>query len=149
MSSFFDQYNSALVNRGEPRSEAPKIPPIPTNSGYLSLKIKEETPIFRKLKMNLNLPASITNLCVGNDWIVILMSNQMIFRLNMKQPDKQSEVLIEKYLVGYKVSGMFLDPLGAHLLLSLSPKSSGYTPELMYLNRNSVKPKLITKVFYL
>lgn len=146
MSSFFDQYNSALINRGEARSEASKMAQIPTNSGYLSVKLKQDTPIFAKQKMNLNLPAAISNLCVGNDWIVILMSNQMLFRLNMKQPDKLSEVLIERHLVGHNVSGMFLDPTGAHLLLSLSPKSSGYTPELMYLNRNSVKPKTITKV---
>lgn len=71
----------------------------------------------------------------------------MIFRLNLKQPDKQSEVMIEKNVQpGYRVSGIFLDPLGAHLLIALTPKSSGYTAELLYLNRHSIKPKLMTKV---
>lgn len=145
--SIFDQYNSALGNRSELRNEeVSKMPQLPPNSGYVSVSIKHQNPIFSKQKMNLQLPANINFLSVSNDWIVILMGNQMIFRLNMKQPDKQSEVLIEKQLIGYKVSGMFLDQLGNHLFIALSPKSSGYTHELLYLNRHSVKPKLISKV---
>lgn len=144
--SIFDQYNSALGNRTEVRNETPKVPQLPPNSGYVSVRIKQENAIFSKQRMNLDLPANINYLCVANDWIVILMGNQMIFRLNMKQPDKQSEVLIEKQLIYHRVSGMFLDPSGNHLFLSLSPKTSGYTAELLYLNRHSVKPKLISKV---
>jgi hypothetical protein len=69
-----------------------------------------------------------------------------LFRLNLKQTDKQSEVFLEKFITGLKVSKMFLDPTGNHLFLALLPKSSGYGAELMYLNKNSNKPKIISKV---
>lgn len=122
--------------------EEPQVVP----SGYVKIKKNDEKDIFQKSKMNLNLPASIVHLSVSNDWLVILMANQMLFRLNLKQPDMQSEVFLEKFITGQRVSKMFLDPTGNHLLLALTPKSSGYSAELMYLNRNSNKPKLITKV---
>lgn len=96
--------------------------------------------------MNLSLPASIVYLNVANDCLVILMSNQLLFRLNLKQPDKQSEVFLEKFITGQRVANMFFDPTGTHLLLALTPKSSGYSAELMYLNKNSNKPKIVPKV---
>ena len=40
---------------------------------------------------------------------------------------------------------MFLDPLGNHLLIALTPKSPGFSPELLYLHRKSNKPKKIEK----
>lgn len=40
---------------------------------------------------------------------------------------------------------MFLDPYGNHLLIALSPKCSGFPPELLYLHRRSNKPKKIEK----
>lgn len=57
-----------------------------------------------------------------------------------------TEVFIEKYMGGLKVSKVFLDPLGCHYLIALSPKSPGFSAELLYLNRNSNKPKYISKV---
>lgn len=52
---------------------------------------------------------------------------------------------MEKYLAGLKVSNLFLDPLGNHLLIALTPKSTGFSPELLYLNRKTNKPKKIEK----
>lgn len=102
---------------------------------------------------------------VCNNWLVTLMSHQVILRLFLLQPDRQdgnfielnflffinfgkfvvSEVYMEKYLGGLKVSNLFLDPLGNHLLISLTPKSTGFSPELLYLNQKSNKPKKIEK----
>lgn len=144
----FDQFNnnSLIQQTSSTRAfEEPQIVP----SGYVKLKKNDEKEIFQKSKMNLNLPASIVHLSVSNDWLVILMSNHLLFRLNLKQPDKQSEVFLEKFITGQKVNKMFLDPTGNHLLLSLTPKSSGYSAELMYLNRSSNKPKIISKVSFI
>lgn len=140
----FDQFNShSLVQQNIARQmDETKIVP----SGYVKIKKNVELDIFQKSKMNLSLPASINFLSVSSDWMVILMSNQLLFRLNLKQPDKQIEIFLEKFITGQKVSNMFLDPTGVHLLLALSPKSSGYSYELMYLNKNSNKPKIVTKV---
>lgn len=108
-----------------------------------------ERDIFEKKKMNLSLPATINFLNVSSDWLVILMSNQLLFRLNLKQPEKQLEIFLEKFITGQRVSTIFLDPTGVHLLLALTPKSPGYSAELMYLNKNSNKPKILSKVSHL
>jgi hypothetical protein len=141
----FEQYNSSsLTQRGGSSREPQEIQIVP--SGYVQIKKDHESEIFQKNKMKINLPANINFLNVANDWLVVLMSNQLLFRLNLKQTDKQSEVFLEKFITGLKVSKMFLDPTGNHLFLALLPKSSGYSAELMYLNKNSNKPKIISKV---
>lgn len=137
-----------------------------TSSGYVSVRIKEGSPIFSKQKMKLNLPQEIQHLAVCNNWLVTLMSHNVLLRLFLLQPDRQdgklkllnfqrnkdnilffayTEVFLEKYLAGMKVSNLFLDPLGNHLLIALTPKSPGFTPELLYLHRSTTKPKKCDK----
>lgn len=48
-------------------------------------------------------------------------------------------------MTGLRVSNIFLDPTGVHLLVALSPKCSGFVPELLYLHQKSNKPKKIDK----
>jgi hypothetical protein len=43
-----------------------------------------------------------------------------------------------------KLSGLFLDPLGHHLLLSLSSRNSETPAELLYLSRKTSKPKQVS-----
>lgn len=144
----FDQFNnSSLVQQNAAARAAEETLIVP--SGYVKIRKSDEREIFKKSKMNLSLPSSITSLCVANDWLVTLMSNQLLFRMNLKQPDMQSEVFLEKFITGQRVSNMFLDPSATHLLLALTPKSSGYSSDLMYLNKNSNKPKIVPKVNYL
>lgn len=139
----FDQFNNnSLVQQNI------SVRAFEEAQGYVKIKKNDEKEIFMKSKMNLSLPAPISHLSVANDWLVILMSNQLLFRLNLKHPERQSEVFLEKFITGQKVSNMFFDPTGTHLLLSLTPKSSGYNAELMYLNKFSNKPKIVTKVSY-
>lgn len=143
----FDQFNNAsLTQRNQGSRDFQEHQPQIIPSGYVQIKKDNESEIFQKKKMNINLPANINFLNVANDWLVVLMSNQLLFRLNLKQPDKQSEVFLEKFITGLRVSKMFLDPTGNHLFLALLPKSSGYSSELMYLNRSNNKPKVISKV---
>lgn len=52
---------------------------------------------------------------------------------------------MDKFLAGLRVSDIFLDPLGNHLLIALTPKSPGFSPELLYLHRKSNKPKKIER----
>lgn len=145
MSFNFDQFNNNSLLQSTSRArQVDETQVIP--SGYVKIKRKDEKDIFQKSKMNLSLPANIVHLAVSNDWLVILMSNQLLFRINLKQPDKQSEVFLEKFIVGQKISNMFLDPTGTHLLFSLVPKSSGYSADLMYLNKSSNKAKILPRV---
>lgn len=56
-----------------------------------------------------------------------------------------SEVFLEKHLTGLRVSNIFLDPTGNHLLIALATKCPGFVPELLYLHRKSNKPKKIER----
>ena len=85
MTSMFDQYNSTLKREEDPEKISNNGP---TSSGYVSI-IKDEAPIFSKQKMNLMLPHDILHLTVCNNWLVTLMSHQVLLRLYLLQPDRQ------------------------------------------------------------
>lgn len=55
-----------------------------------------------------------------------------------------TEVFLEKY-PGLRVSNVYFDPTGNHLLIALSTTMSGIVPELLYLHRKSQKPKKVEK----
>ena len=100
----FDQYNKTL-KREEINPNI--INNVLTSSGYVSVRMKEEAPIFSKQKMNLNLPHDITHIVISNNWLTMLMSNHIIFRLNLQQPDRQDGILIkiltnESFIVHFK-----------------------------------------------
>lgn len=52
---------------------------------------------------------------------------------------------MDKHLISLRVSNIFFDPTGNHLLIASAPKSPGFVPELIYLHRKSNKPKKIEK----
>lgn len=55
-----------------------------------------------------------------------------------------TEIDISKYAVGMKMSNLFLDPLGYHLLITLTPKNGDNPPpELLYLHRKTTKLKQV------
>lgn len=52
------------------------------------------------------------------------------------------EIDISKYALSMKMSGLFLDPLGYHLLITLVPKhGDNPPPEIFYLHRKTTKLK--------
>lgn len=48
---------------------------------------------------------------------------------------------MEQFTGGLKVSDIFIDPLGAHLLIALTPNAKKEGVTLIYLNRKTKKPK--------
>ena len=61
-----------------------------------------------------------------------------------------AEIELGKYMSHHlKLSGLFLDPLGYHLLLSLSSKNADTPAELLYLSRKAIKPKQVSFSLFL
>lgn len=83
----FDQYNTALKREQVPSSKM--LNTAPTSSGYVSVRKNEETPIFSKRKMPINLPQDILFTRVCNNWLVVLMSHNILLRLYLEQTDRQ------------------------------------------------------------
>lgn len=56
------------------------------------------------------------------------------------------EIDISKYIGNLRLSGLHLDPLGQHLLITTKPKQGESSlPELFYLHRKTTKLKQVIK----
>ncbi|XP_025159223.1 vacuolar protein sorting-associated protein 18 homolog isoform X3 [Harpegnathos saltator] len=141
MTSMFDQYEQASQ-----RSKQVLVPPIRpdiSTAGFIQMKLQDDGPIFTKQKVNFLPSDKILHLVVSSNMIVIAMANNILLRIDMKQPDKTEEIDISKYTLTMKMSGLFLDPLGHHLLVTLVPRHGDNSPppELYYLHRKTTKLK--------
>ncbi|KAK9295713.1 hypothetical protein QLX08_010050 [Tetragonisca angustula] len=146
MTSMFDQYEQASQ-----RSKQVYVPPIRpdiSTAGFIQMKFQDDGPIFIKQKVNFLPPDKILHLVVNNNIIVIAMANNLLLRIDMKHPDSPEEIDISKFAMNMKMSAMFLDPLGNHLLIALISKSQeppNSPPELYYLHRKTTKLKQASK----
>ena len=57
-----------------------------------------------------------------------------------------SPIIITNYLQGAKISNLFLDPSGHHLLISLKSSETEAGPSLYYLHTKWQQPRLIVVV---
>ncbi|XP_020284361.1 vacuolar protein sorting-associated protein 18 homolog isoform X1 [Pseudomyrmex gracilis] len=140
MTSMFDQYEQA--SQRSKQVLAPPIRPDISTAGFIQMKLQDDGPIFTKQKVNFLPSDRILHLVVSSNTIVIAMANNILLRIDMKQPEKTEEIDISKYALSMKMSGLFLDPLGHHLLITLVPKhGDNPPPELYYLHRKTTKLK--------
>lgn len=142
MTSMLDQYERAS-QRSKPSGPEPMRPDIST-SGFIQMKSQDEEPIFIRQRVNFRPPDNILHLAVSSNFIMIVMANNIILRIDVKCPEKKEEIDISKYVTNMKISGLFLDPLGNHLLIALIPKNGeSPPPDLFYLHRTSTKLKQV------
>lgn len=55
------------------------------------------------------------------------------------------EITLSKYTSCTKLTNLFIDRLGQHILMSFASNSPENSPELLYLSRKSAKPKTAVK----
>jgi hypothetical protein len=136
----FDQYEQASQRfKGTVGST---IRPEVSTTGFIHMKLEEEPPIFCKQKVNFSPTDRITHLAVSSDLLVLTMANNVLLRIDVQQhPVNCQEFELGKYMSHLKLSGLFLDPLGHHVLLSLSPRNAETPAELLYLSRKTSKLK--------
>ncbi|XP_076171976.1 vacuolar protein sorting-associated protein 18 dor [Ptiloglossa arizonensis] len=140
MTTIFNQYKQP--SQRSKQLQAPQIHPDISTAGFIQMKLQNDGPIFIKQKVNFLPSDKILHLVVNNNIIVIAMANSILLRIDMKHPDTPEEIDISKYTVNMKISGMFLDPLGNHLLITLVSKNQDNSPpELFYLHRKTTKLK--------
>ncbi|XP_049801385.1 vacuolar protein sorting-associated protein 18 homolog isoform X1 [Schistocerca nitens] len=143
MTSLFDQYEQASQRvRG---TTAPIIRPEMSTTGFIHMKLEEETPIFSKHKVNFSPAESITHLAVSNDHVVVAMANYVLLRISVQPPEKKEEIDLGKYANQFKLGGLFLDPTGNHVLLSMISRHTDHGSELFYLSKKSVKPSKVSR----
>ncbi|KDR19383.1 Vacuolar protein sorting-associated protein 18-like protein, partial [Zootermopsis nevadensis] len=124
-----------------------------STTGFIHMKLEEEPPIFSKQKVNFSPTDRITHLAVSSELLVLVMANNVLLRIDLRQPDKPqvllcyvfTEIELGKYMSHLRLSDVFLDPLGHHLLLSLSSRNTEALAELLYLSRKTSKLKQPSK----
>lgn len=84
MSSLLDQFNSqsGQVQATDPY---PVMMSSVKASGYISMNQDvAQDPIFKKHKMNIEFPHSICHMAICNDQLVLIMANNAVYRMNLK-----------------------------------------------------------------
>ncbi|KAH8366537.1 hypothetical protein KR084_000982 [Drosophila pseudotakahashii] len=105
----------------------------------------EEEEIFSRHKMVLRVPSHCTgdlmHLAVSRNWLLCLLGTAertTLLRFFLPRAIPPGEAALEKYLSGsgYKITRMFLDPTGHHLIIALVPKSAsaGVSPDFLYIH---------------
>ncbi|EDV95452.1 vacuolar protein sorting-associated protein 18 homolog [Drosophila grimshawi] len=103
----------------------------------------DDDEIFSKHKMTVNLPSDcsgeLVHLSVSRNWMFYLLAathgRLILFRYFLPRPNSQpAQIALEKYLTGYKITNIFLDTTGHHLIISLVPKSPGVSPDFLYIH---------------
>lgn len=94
MTSILDQFNSTLRQE----DKQPKIVNnVPRASGYVTFRTEAETPIFTKQAIKINFPHELVHVRVCNNWLVALMANNALVRINLLQPAQQDGMLLSFY----------------------------------------------------
>lgn len=88
MTSMFDQYNTTLRREENPTN--PTMSAAMTSSGLVSVRTKAETPMFQKKQLSISFPKDVQFMRVANNWMVVLMSNNTLLRMNLRDSKCQN-----------------------------------------------------------
>ncbi|GJQ72360.1 dor [Trypoxylus dichotomus] len=139
MTSMFDQFEQPSQSIGNDALSAAEMSAL----GFIQMKEPDE-PIFKKIKKNLTIPDKITHVALSNKYLFVASSGGILLRINLSNSD-QEEISLTKYTSSGRLTNLFVDPTGNHLLLTFTPNNVKDSPELYYLPRRPNKLKSTTK----
>ncbi|XP_030378216.1 vacuolar protein sorting-associated protein 18 homolog [Scaptodrosophila lebanonensis] len=139
-----------------PRIENPGgAPYVATGDGNPFETDDDEEEMFRKCKMNLRTPddctGKLTHLSVSKNWLVCLLASPeniiMLRYFLLRAALPPGKIALEKIVTasGYKITKIFHDPTGHHLIISIVPKQVGVSADFLYVHANGPKPRRIEK----
>ncbi|EFA08901.1 Vacuolar protein sorting-associated protein 18 homolog-like Protein [Tribolium castaneum] len=141
MTSLFDQFEQASTKMRNNNFTSAEM----SSLGYINMTLDQDAPIFSKTKKDFTPPDKITHVAISNKQLAVALGNNTLFRMNLHNPQQQDEISLSKYTSTCRLTNLFMDPTGNHLLLTFAPKSLEGGPELLYLARKSNKLKTTTK----
>ena len=124
MANLFDQYERAS-SRSVPASGPAAAIAEPMAPGFVSARLDDDTPIFNKQRINFDPPDPITHMCVCNSHLVMGMSSNILLCIDLEHPDSPTEVELVR-ATDDTIAGMFLDPSGRHLIVSMKSGDNYY-----------------------
>ncbi|GAB6018607.1 Vacuolar protein sorting-associated protein 18 like protein [Chamberlinius hualienensis] len=151
MAGLFDQYEQAAQKSADFFTTARNPKPERLATNLISLAVEDNEPIFNRRRINFKPPSPITCMTARNGLLVLSMMNKVILRLNLTQHDPTPDEIDllkssgNQYLQA-KVRRLFLDFTGNHLLIAITGRDGESPVDLVYLHKNSKKPKSIIKM---
>lgn len=109
------------------------------------MSLEQEVPIFSKTKKDFRPSDRITHVAIANKNLAIVQANGILFRMNLNNPQQCIEIPLTKYTGNFKITNLFLDPTGNHLLIGLVPKTPEGFPDMLYISKKSDKIKSTAK----
>lgn len=88
MSSLLDQFNS---QSGQAQADPyPVMREAVKTSGYVSMMNQDvaKDPIFKKYKLNLAFPQTITHMAISNGYLVLVRTNNALYRTNLNKVEE-------------------------------------------------------------
>lgn len=61
---------------------------LQSTHGYIEVKLEQDPPIFSKVRINFNPSDKITHVAVANNYLVLAMANNVLFRIDLTHPEK-------------------------------------------------------------
>ncbi|XP_019880940.1 vacuolar protein sorting-associated protein 18 homolog isoform X2 [Aethina tumida] len=144
MTSIFDQFEQASTKTKSNNLSSAEMSTL----GFIDMTLEQEIPIFSKSKKDYRPPHKFTHVAISNKYFVGAMQDGTLLRMNLHNPQETDRITLTKYTGTGKLTNLFLDPNGNHLLITFTPKipkAPDATPELLYLSRKSAKLKSTTK----
>ena len=115
---------------------------------FRGLKLEDDSPIFSKQKINFQPPATILELVVSNNRLVLALANHLLIRINLLQPQDLEELDLSKYCANGRIYKVFLDPSGSHLIVSIIGNKKGLkeAQDNLYIPWQNKKIRTISKL---
>ncbi|XP_060661788.1 vacuolar protein sorting-associated protein 18 homolog [Drosophila nasuta] len=110
---------------------------------------EEEQEIFSKRRLPLKMPSNysgdLQHLNVSNNWLVCMLSTPQgrcnLLRIFLPRAIPPGETALDKYLAGYKITNIFQDNTGHHLIIVLVPKHPGVSSDFLYIQCSETPEK--------
>lgn len=119
--NMFDQFEQASQKSKTTKVSTAEM----STSGYIQMSMEPDLPIFTKSKKDFSPPDLITHAAISNKFLVVAMTNGILFRMNLSNPSQNDETILPK---GTKLSLLSLDPFANHMLLA-------FGQDLYYMSR--------------
>ncbi|CAG7718037.1 unnamed protein product [Allacma fusca] len=106
----------------------------------------KDKPIFGRQRVNFNPSCPLTHICASNNILVLILQNKILMKIDIKNPEEPTEFDLKPISEDAKLSNLFMDPSGQHILLAFAPRDKENPAELIYLQASTMKPEKISKL---
>ncbi|KAI8344695.1 Pep3/Vps18/deep orange family-domain-containing protein [Chlamydoabsidia padenii] len=114
-------------------------------TGYVSTGFGQiEVPIFVLDYVQFQLPAKIVDMAVANNILVIALSTFRILRIDLDNPLEVEDIEITRKASDGKITKLFFDPTGRHLIITTDREENYYLYEKWRRTKQLNKLKGIT-----